>query len=254
MDLRGDFAAGTVDSAAGVTKLSPARELFRTPMAERAEARVSATAIDPGDIVCAASQRNRTRSGWRVPPPDTRLIRRAVAGDPAAAQDLFGLLRPIVLGYCRKRLGEGDLSGAEDCTQDVMFAVLAVLPKYGYRPDKFLSWVFGIAAHKIADLHRARHRNRELFSPLPEPDAATDPVWTVPAAADEFARLDEELRVSRVLHRLPPAYREVLTLRLGFGYTAEETAKLLEMPSAAVVRVTQHRALRRIRLLAHVAV
>ncbi|GHF94080.1 MULTISPECIES: sigma factor-like helix-turn-helix DNA-binding protein [Amycolatopsis] len=74
---------------------------------------------------------------------------------------------------------------------------------------------------------------------------------SAPAASDEFARLEQERRVGRLLRRLPVPHREVLALRLAFGYSAEETARLLEMPSAGAVRVAQHRALQRIRRLAH---
>lgn len=95
------------------------------------------------------------------------MVRHAIAGDPEAVRELFGLLRPIVFGYCRNRIDEPDTSGADECTQEVMCAVLDALPGYDFRLDKFLPWVFGIAAHKVADLHRACHRRSELLAPLP---------------------------------------------------------------------------------------
>jgi RNA polymerase sigma-70 factor (ECF subfamily) len=181
-------------------------------------------------------------------PPDVLLVRHALGGDHEAVQQLFGLLRPIVLAYCRKRLGrENATTTAEDCTQEVLFAVLVALPRYRYRSDRFLSWVFGIAAHKTADVHRDRSRSHERFTPLPDPEAATDPTWRLPAASDDFAEIEEHLQVRRVLNRLPRHYRQVVTLRVLLGYTAEETAELLGMPSPEAVRVTQFRAIRRLR-------
>ncbi|MFJ1759820.1 sigma-70 family RNA polymerase sigma factor [Amycolatopsis sp. NPDC088138] len=181
-------------------------------------------------------------------PPDVQLVREAVGGDHDAAQRLFRLLRPIVLAYCRKRLGlENATTTAEDCTQEVLAAVLVALPRYRYRAEKFLSWVFGIAAHKAADVHRDRTRSHERHTPLPDPEAATGPAWRHPAAADDFARVEEHLQVRRVLSRLPRHYRQVLTLRILLGYSAEETAELLGMPSAEAVRVAQFRAIRRLR-------
>lgn len=183
-----------------------------------------------------------------APPPDVPLVHDAIGGDHEAIQRLFRLLRPIVLAYCRKRLGrENATTTAEDCTQEVLFAVLVALPRYRYRSDKFLSWVFGIAAHKTADVHRDRHRSHERFTPLPDPEAATDPAWRLPAAADDFARIEEHLQVRRVLNRLPRHYRQVVTLRVLLGYSAEETAALLGMPSPEAVRVAQFRAIRRLR-------
>lgn len=189
------------------------------------------------------------RDGRRVPRPDIELVRRAVNGDPVAAKALFRLLRPIVLGYCRQRLRETVAAEAEDCVQDVMVAVLSALPGYAYGPDKFLAWVFGIAAHKVADCHRARNNSREQLVPWAE-EQLVPAARSAPAASDEFARLDRSRRVGRLLRRLPESHREVLVLRLAFGFSAEETAQLLEMPSAGAVRVAQHRALRRARQLA----
>jgi RNA polymerase sigma-70 factor (ECF subfamily) len=181
-----------------------------------------------------------------VQPPDTRLVRGAIGGDHDAAQQLFRLLRPVVLAYCRKRLGrENATTTAEDCTHEVLLAVLVALPRYRHRPDRFLSWVFGIAAHKTTDVHRARGHDR--CTPLPGPEAAPGTALRLPAAADDFARLEERLQVRRVLNRLPRHHRQVVTLRVLLGYSAEETALLLGMPSAEAVRVTQFRAIRRLR-------
>lgn len=183
-----------------------------------------------------------------APPPEVQLVREAIGGDHDAAQQLFQLLRPIVLAYCRKRLGrENATTTAEDCTQEVLFAVLVALPRYRYRSDRFLSWVFGIAAHKTADVHRDRNRSHEHLTPLPDPEVATDPAWRLSAAADDFARIEEHLQIRRVLSRLPRHYRQVVTLRVLLGYSAEETAELLGMPSAEAVRVAQFRAIRRLR-------
>ena len=186
-------------------------------------------------------------AGW-ITPPDDRLIRAAIAGDEAAVAKLCATLRPIVLGYCRNRVGSQDsgAGGAEDCTQEVMSAILTSLPGHRNGADRFLAWVFGIAAHKIADLHQARGRRREKLEALPEPDAATGGTWTTPAS-DTFDRLERRLWTGRLLRRLPVAQRRVLVLRIVFGYTAEECADMLGMPSAGAVRVAQTRALDRLR-------
>jgi RNA polymerase sigma-70 factor (ECF subfamily) len=49
-----------------------------------------------------------------------------------------------------------------------------------------------------------------------------------------------------LLEVLPPSHRDVLLLRVAVGLTAEETGRALGM-SAGAVRVTQHRALNRLR-------
>jgi len=194
------------------------------------------------------SEAARPETAYPLSPPDDRLIRDAMAGDKAAVADLCEQLRPIVLGYCLRRVGSQDsgAGGAEDCTQEVMSAVLTVLPRYRYRVDRFLAWVFGIAAHKIADLHRARQRRGEKLEPLPDPDTAADGLWTIPGP-DELDRLDQRLQAGRLLRRLPDAQRRVLVLRIVFGFSAQECAGMLGMPSAGAVRVAQLRALDRLR-------
>jgi RNA polymerase sigma-70 factor (ECF subfamily) len=190
----------------------------------------------------------RPETAYHVSPPDDQLIRDAMSGDKAAVADLCELLRPIVLGYCLRRVGSQDsgAGGAEDCTQEVMSAVLTVLPRYRYRYDRFLAWVFGIAAHKIADLRRARQRRGEKLEPLPDPDTAAEGPWTIPGP-DELDRLDQRLQAGCLLRRLPDAQRRVLVLRIVFGFSARECAGMLGMPSAGAVRVAQLRALDRLR-------
>ncbi|GAA4548250.1 sigma-70 family RNA polymerase sigma factor [Amycolatopsis samaneae] len=183
--------------------------------------------------------------------PDARLITAAVTGERPALNALAEVLRPMVLRYCASRLGtqETGSADAEDCTQEVLVAVLVALPRYRYREDRFLSFVFGVAAHKISDLHR--RRGRERCEPLPDPDAVVSPA-PVPTE-DTVERLDQQRQLRRMLQRLPGNYREVLGMRVLFGFTAEETASKLNMPSAAAVRVTQFRALSKLRQAVPVA-
>ena len=53
----------------------------------------------------------------------------------------------------------------------------------------------------------------------------------------------------RLLDLLPPHQRELLVLRVAVGLSAEETGAVLGM-TAGAVRVAQHRALARLRVLA----
>ncbi|QRP46743.1 sigma-70 family RNA polymerase sigma factor [Amycolatopsis sp. FDAARGOS 1241] len=177
-----------------------------------------------------------------APRPERRVVEAAVDGDRAAVAELLEFLRPLVLRYCRGRLGtHGSGSVAEDCAQDVLLAVLVELPRYRYEPESFLPFVFGIASHKVIDEFRRRARNRA--------DPHADPADENKPGPDEYARTDARLQIEQLLDHLPPAQRELLTLRVLLGYTAEETATALGLPSAAAVRVSQHRALAKLRRL-----
>ncbi|HKN54300.1 MAG TPA: sigma factor-like helix-turn-helix DNA-binding protein, partial [Amycolatopsis sp.] len=55
------------------------------------------------------------------------------------------------------------------------------------------------------------------------------------------------LQVQPLFRHLPETHRRVLAMRVVLGYSAEETARLLGMPSATAVRVAQFRAIKRLR-------
>ena len=66
---------------------------------------------------------------------------------------------------------------------------------------------------------------------------------------DHAVRSSEAATARRLLALLPPHQRELLLLRVAVGLSAEETGAALGMSSGAV-RVAQHRALARLRVLA----
>ena len=88
------------------------------------------------------------------------LVRRAVDGDGSAAEALLTHLRPLVVRYCRGRLGRVPAAdfAADDAAQEVLLAVLHALPRYRDEGRPFEAFVFGIAAHKVADVQRAAFR------------------------------------------------------------------------------------------------
>ena len=178
-----------------------------------------------------------------VAPVLERLVPAAVAGDPEAREQLLAEIQPLVQRYCRGRLGrsEGVIGSADDVAQDVCLAVINALPHYEIKGLSFRAFVYGIAAHKVTDAFRAIGRNR------------SDPVAELPDSAilsdgPEQRLLAAELaeRLGHLLHRLTPRQREVLVLRIAVGLSAEETAQVVGSTPGAV-RVTQHRALNRLR-------
>ncbi len=173
------------------------------------------------------------------------LVAAAVNGERDAVERVLRWVRPLVLRYCRARVGgqEKTFASADDVAQEVCLAVLTALPSYRDQGRPFLSFVYGIASHKVADAHRNAARNRaDLVPELPDtPELADGPETQV---------LQNELtgRMAKLLHNLPERQREVLILRVVVGLSAEETAEAVGSTSGAV-RVAQHRALSRLRNL-----
>lgn len=132
-------------------------------------------------------------------------------------------------------------ASADDVAQEVLLAVLKALPHYRDQGRPFLAFVYGIAAHKVADAHRSAGRNRA--DPMPDvPDSA------IQSDGPEQRVLQDELSLSmdRLLRLLPDKQREILILRVMVGMSAEETALAVGSTPGAV-RVAQHRALSRLR-------
>ena len=171
------------------------------------------------------------------------LVGAAVDGDRDAVDGVLRWIRPLVLRYCRARVGsqEKTFASADDVAQEVCLAVFAALPSYRDQGRPFLAFVYGIAAHKVADAHRSAARNRA--EPVPEvPDS--------PELGDgpEQRAMQGELagQMDKLLELLPDKQREILVLRVVVGLSAEETAEAVGSTPGAV-RVAQHRALGRLR-------
>ena len=171
------------------------------------------------------------------------VVAEAVAGNRDALREVLEIIRPIVVRYCRARVGATERSGlsADDVAQEVCLAAITALPRYKDQGRPFLAFVYGIAAHKVADAHRAAGRNRA------DPTDVVPERYSVEAGPEQMA-LDSEssARMNRLLSVLPERQREILILRVVVGMSAEETAEAVGS-TAGAVRVAQHRALARLK-------
>jgi RNA polymerase sigma-70 factor (ECF subfamily) len=171
------------------------------------------------------------------------LVTSSMAGEQDAVATLFTWIRPAIVRYCRSRIGRSGsaYSSADDVAQEICMAVLGALSRYQDEPQSFLPFVYGIAAHKVADHYRRAGRDR------------SDPAADVPDSIDVGASPEQQImaadlrtRLGALLGTLPPRQREILVLRLIVGLSAAETAVVVGLTPTAV-RVTQHRALAKLR-------
>lgn len=171
------------------------------------------------------------------------VVAAAVRGDRDALSEVLSAIRPVVVRYCRARVGTAERSGlsADDVAQEVCLAVIAALPRYQDQGRPFLAFVYGIAAHKVVDAHRAMARDK------------SDPAENLPEQVDRHAGPEQEAlnsessrRMQALLEVLPEKQREILILRVVVGLSAEETADAVGS-SAGAVRVAQHRALQKLK-------
>lgn len=170
-------------------------------------------------------------------------VAEAVAGSRDALREVVETIRPIVVRYVRARIGASERVGlsADDVAQEVCLAAIQALPRYQDQGRPFLAFVYGIASHKVADAHRASARNRS------EPTEVVPERLSLDAGPEQMAiQSDSAARMERLLAVLPAKQREILTLRIVVGLSAEETADAVGSTPGAV-RVAQHRALARLK-------
>jgi RNA polymerase sigma-70 factor (ECF subfamily) len=167
----------------------------------------------------------------------------AAQGDRTALAQVLEVVRPLVVRYCRARVGSaerGQLS-ADDVAQEVCLAVMTALPRYQDQGRPFMAFVYGIAAHKVADAHRNAGRNKA------DPMADVPDVVSADQGPEQRALESEATRqMNELLSTLPDKHREILILRLVVGLSAEETAAAVGS-TAGAIRVAQHRAIAKLK-------
>ena len=114
----------------------------------------------------------------------------------------------------RRRLGrtERTFASADDVAQEVCMAVLTALSSYRDQGRPFLAFVYGIAAHKVIDAHRAAGRNKS--EPVPDvPDSAE----VADGPEQRALQFESAGEMGRLLEVLPEKQREILILRVVNG-------------------------------------
>lgn len=169
------------------------------------------------------------------------LVAPAVAGDRGALQRLTAKIYPAVLRYSRVRISGSRTPTAEDVAQDACLAIATSISKYQDQGRPFMAYVYGVAAHKVADARRAL--SRDLSSPT---DEVLDRVSGDANPEDWALWNDGGNRARLLLDSLSDKARDILILRVFVGLSAEETAAAVGSTPGAV-RVAQHRALATLR-------
>lgn len=172
---------------------------------------------------------------------DETLMEALRGSDPAAFDVLYQRYHGVVFNFLLRMVRDRAL--AEDLLQETFLRLFA--HRAGYRRTaRFKTWVLTIARNLAID----RLRRVGEFSP-PESNEALEALpdrRANPLQRAEAAELADRLQAA--LLRLPSSQREVLLLSRFAGLSHEEIADVIET-SPGAVRVTLHRALRRLQAL-----
>ncbi|SES71257.1 RNA polymerase subunit sigma-70 [Nonomuraea wenchangensis] len=157
-------------------------------------------------------------------------------------------LRGPLTGYCYRLLGAS--GEVDDAVQETMLRAFRAIGGYDPKRAALSTWVHRIATNVCLDMLRGAERRAlpwdmgpaatggDLGVPLPPDRWVEPPIGLGPAGADDPAHLavrHETLRLAFVaaLQWLPPRQRAVLVLRDVLGFSAAETAEVVETSVAA---------------------
>jgi len=172
-------------------------------------------------------------------PTDAELIAVVLKGDTASFEPLVEKYSPRVFAMARRYARRE--SEVEDVVQEIWLKAFQKLGSFrGEAP--FEHWLMRLAVRTCYDFLRGHRRNRETtFSELSEPETDwLDRCVNDPGSAGENAEA-ARLLVERVLEKLSPAARLVITLLEIEDRSVKEIAKLTGW-SVPLVKVRAFRA------------
>ena len=160
---------------------------------------------------------------------DVTLVRLAREGDEGAFAELVARHRPMVVGVCRRVLGDPGL--AEDAAQEAVLLAMVSLDRLE-RPERFGAWLGGIGLNVCRRWRRDQVREAWSLAALTGGRAGPDPVPDEPAERAEAA--EAARRVRRAVGRLPAGQRAAVVLFYLVGMAHREVAAALGIGVGAV--------------------
>jgi RNA polymerase sigma-70 factor (ECF subfamily) len=162
----------------------------------------------------------------------TNELQVALASDDAFDR-WYGRTLPRVFSYLLSRCG-GDVSLAEELSQQTFVAAIDQRARFDGRSD-VVTWLCGIARHKLADHFRALERQGRRRIELEVRQIRLE------AHAARQPQLDERVAIGQALRSLPAAHQAVLAFVVLDGLSVAEAGRLLHRSEAAA-RSLLHRA------------
>jgi RNA polymerase sigma-70 factor (ECF subfamily) len=180
---------------------------------------------------------------------ETAVVAAARAGDEPAFAELVARYRSELQVHCYRMLGSLDES--EDLVQETFLRAWGKRETFEGR-STFRAWLYRIATNACLDVLDRRAPARQAAQPAdltgqprppaaipwlaPYPDQMLEEIASSDAGPDAVAVSREtiELAFLAAIQHLPPRQRAVLILRDVLGWSAKETATLLESTVASV--------------------
>lgn len=167
------------------------------------------------------------------------LIRRCIAGDAAAWEEIVQRYQRRIYNICYRFAGSGD--DAQDLTQEVFIKVYRTLNTYDIERAAFMTWVTTVTRNLLVDHFRKTKHDRmtdSLDAPVSEHEDAmplSDRIEdsSLPPDARVQSREARE-SVHHALQKLSPELREAVILRDLQDMDYREIATVLRVPEGTV--------------------
>jgi RNA polymerase sigma-70 factor (ECF subfamily) len=167
------------------------------------------------------------------------LIRRCIAGDAAAWEEIVQRYHRRIYNICYRFAGSSD--DAQDLTQEVFIKMYKTLNTYDVERAAFMTWVTTVTRNLLVDHFRKTKHDRmtdSLDAPLSEHEDAMplrDRIEdnSLPPDARVQSRETQE-SVHHALQKLSPELREAVILRDLQDMDYREIATVLRVPEGTV--------------------
>lgn len=167
------------------------------------------------------------------------LVRRCIAGDAAAWEEIVQRYHRRIYNICYRFAGTAD--DAQDLTQDVFIKMYRTLGSYDVERGAFMTWVTTMTRNLLVDHFRKTKQDRMTDSldgaPSEHEDAMplSDQIQDKGLPPDARAQSRETSEtVHRALEKLSPELREAVILRDLQDMDYREIASVLKVPEGTV--------------------
>lgn len=164
-----------------------------------------------------------------APATDSRLIERALAGEPAAFGELVLRYQDRLFNSLARVLGSEE--DARDAAQEAFVQAFVKLETFR-GSSAFYTWLYRIA-HNTAMSHARRKRPTRSLDAERE-DRGSEPIDGQMAPDVQLELSERATQVQRVVAELSIEYREVIVLREIDGCRYDEIAEILDVPVGTV--------------------
>jgi len=167
------------------------------------------------------------------------LVRRCIAGDSAAWEDIVQRYHRRIYNICYRFAGTSD--DAQDLTQEVFIKMYRTLNSYDVSKGAFMTWVTTVTRNLLVDHFRKSKHDRMTDSLDTVPSEHEDAQPLSAQIADPSRSADAHVQsretreaVHQALQKLSPELREAVILRDLQDMDYKEIADVLRVPEGTV--------------------